>query len=122
MEKNHKIDDMKKHYLLTNTLFIFAFPILGVNAQVSVPEKVLELNEVTVEERRKVIHTERLSDIHNTYITAGRKSEVVKMDGINGNIAEKTGRQIFAKIPGAFVYDMDGSGNQINISTPFLGI
>jgi Fe(3+) dicitrate transport protein len=117
MEKNHKIDDMKKHYLLTNTLFIFAFPILGVNAQVSVPEKVLELNEVTVEERRKVIHTERLSDIHNTYITAGRKSEVVKMDGINGNIAEKTGRQIFAKIPGAFVYDMDGSGNQINIST-----
>jgi Fe(3+) dicitrate transport protein len=117
MEKNHKIDDMKKHYLLTNTLFIFAFPILGVNAQVAVPEKVLELNEVTVEERRKVIHTERLSDIHNTYITAGRKSEVVKMDGINGNIAEKTGRQIFAKIPGAFVYDMDGSGNQINIST-----
>lgn len=33
------------------------------------------------------------------------------------NLAEKTGRQIFAKIPGAFIYDMDGSGNQVNIST-----
>ena len=26
-------------------------------------------------------------------------------------------RQIFAKVPGVFVYDMDGSGNQVNIST-----
>ncbi|SKC00088.1 TonB-dependent receptor family protein [Dyadobacter psychrophilus] len=80
-------------------------------------EKVLDLNEVTIEERKNVIHTERLPDVHNTYIHAGKKSEVIQMGGVNGNIAEKTGRQIFAKIPGVFVYDMDGSGNQINIST-----
>lgn len=35
----------------------------------------------------------------------------------NANIAIKTGRQLFSKIPGVFVYDMDGSGNQLNIST-----
>jgi Fe(3+) dicitrate transport protein len=58
-----------------------------------------------------------LPDVHNTYILAGKKSETIQMAGVNGNIAEKTGRQIFAKIPGVFVYDMDGSGNQINIST-----
>lgn len=80
-------------------------------------EKVFDLNEVTVGERKNTIHTERLPDVHNTYITAGKKSEVIQIDGVNGNIAEKTGRQIFAKIPGVFVYDMDGSGNQINIST-----
>ncbi len=80
-------------------------------------DKVLDLNEVTVGERKGIIHTERLPDVHNTYITAGKKSEVIQIDGVNGNIAEKTGRQIFAKIPGVFVYDMDGSGNQINIST-----
>jgi Fe(3+) dicitrate transport protein len=80
-------------------------------------EKVLDLNEVTVEQRKNVIHTERLPDVHNTYINAGKKSEMIQMDGVNGNITEKTGRQIFAKIPGVFVYDMDGSGNQINIST-----
>ena len=81
------------------------------------PEKVLDLNEVTIEERKNVIHTERLPDVQNTYIHAGKKSEVIQLGGVNGNIAEKTGRQIFAKIPGVFVYDMDGSGNQINIST-----
>lgn len=80
-------------------------------------DKVLDLNEVTVGERKNTIHTERLPDVHNTYITAGKKSEVIQIDGVNGNITEKTGRQIFAKIPGVFVYDMDGSGNQVNIST-----
>lgn len=80
-------------------------------------EKVLDLREVTVGERKNVIHTERLLDVHHTYITAGKKSEVIQIDGVNGNIAEKTGRQIFAKIPGVFVYDMDGSGNQVNIAT-----
>ncbi|KAA0991366.1 TonB-dependent receptor family protein [Dyadobacter aurulentus] len=80
-------------------------------------DKVLDLNEVTIEQRKNTIHTERLPDVHNTYITAGKKSEVVQLEGVNGNIAEKTGRHIFAKIPGVFVYDMDGSGNQINIST-----
>jgi Fe(3+) dicitrate transport protein len=80
-------------------------------------EKVLDLNEVTIEERKNVIHTERLPDVQNTYIHAGKKSEVIQLGGVNSNIAEKTGRQIFAKIPGVFVYDMDGSGNQINIST-----
>ncbi|MCF2486747.1 TonB-dependent receptor domain-containing protein [Dyadobacter sp. CY347] len=80
-------------------------------------DKVLDLNEVTIEERKNVIHTERLPDVQNTYIHAGKKSEVIQLGGVNGNIVEKTGRQIFAKIPGVFVYDMDGSGNQINIST-----
>src|SRR5690606_33789123 len=31
--------------------------------------------------------------------------------------SEKTPRQIFSRVPGVFVYDMDGSGNQVNIST-----
>jgi Fe(3+) dicitrate transport protein len=34
----------------------------------------------------------------------------------NVALTEKYGRQIFAKIPGVFVYDMDGTGNQVNIS------
>ena len=31
-------------------------------------DKVLDLNEVTVEQRKNVIHTERLPDVHQTYI------------------------------------------------------
>jgi Fe(3+) dicitrate transport protein len=32
------------------------------------------------------------------------------------HLAEKTGRQLFSEIPGAMIYDMDGSGNQINVA------
>ncbi|MBC7841724.1 MAG: TonB-dependent receptor [Gemmatimonadaceae bacterium] len=49
-------------------------------------------------------------------ITTGAKSEVVAVSGSTTNIAEKVGRQLFAEVPGVFVYDMDGSGNQVNIS------
>lgn len=112
---------MKTHLLFTvNLLSLFlqhtSFAQSGENAGKEY-NKTLNLNEITVEERKNIIRTERLPDVHNNYITAGKKSEVINLEGVNGNIAEKTGRQIFAKIPGVFVYDMDGSGNQINIST-----
>ncbi|MFT4033584.1 MAG: TonB-dependent receptor, partial [Siphonobacter sp.] len=47
----------------------------------------------------------------------GQKSEVIQLQQVDGNIAEKNIRQIFAKVPGVFAYDMDGSGNQVNIAT-----
>lgn len=61
--------------------------------------------------------TKPLESVHNGYITSGKKSEVIFLQELPANITEKTGRQIFAKVPGAFIYDMDGSGNQMNIAT-----
>jgi len=80
-------------------------------------EEVRHLDEIVIEDRKNNIQVERLPDIHNLNLIAGKKNEVIELGGVNGNLAEKTGRQIFAKIPGVFVYDMDGSGNQVNIST-----
>jgi Fe(3+) dicitrate transport protein len=60
---------------------------------------------------------QKLKDIHGAFIMSGKKSEVIDLSILHGNISEKTGRHIFAKVPGAFIYDMDGSGNQMNFST-----
>ncbi len=73
------------------------------------------LNEVKVRTQRPTI--ERLPQLSGTYLWSGKKSEVISLENIDANIAEKTPRQIFAKVPGVFVYDMDGTGNQTNIST-----
>ncbi|MBN8680339.1 MAG: TonB-dependent receptor [Chitinophagales bacterium] len=73
------------------------------------------LKELNVRAARTTI--DKLPAISNTYLWAGKKSEVIQVENTDANIAEKTPRQIFAKIPGVFVYDMDGSGNQTNIST-----
>ncbi len=75
------------------------------------------LNEITIKGYRPITDIKKLASIYQTYIIAGKKNEVVLVKDMAANLAEKTGRQIFAKIPGAFIYDMDGSGNQVNIST-----
>ncbi|MBK7696001.1 MAG: TonB-dependent receptor plug domain-containing protein [Saprospiraceae bacterium] len=75
------------------------------------------LNEITIKGYRPITDIKQLGSIYQTYIIAGKKNEVVLVKDMAANLAEKTGRQIFAKIPGAFIYDMDGSGNQVNIST-----
>lgn len=59
----------------------------------------------------------RMDSVKGTYLFTGKKNEVINLSNRDAAITEKYGRQIFAKIPGVFVYDMDGTGNQINIST-----
>lgn len=72
------------------------------------------LKEVKV--KTVLSNVDRMQPIVGTRIWSGKKTEVLNIDNIDANIAEKTPRQIFAKVPGVFVYDMDGSGNQVNIS------
>ncbi|MBA4853156.1 TonB-dependent receptor domain-containing protein [Emticicia sp. BO119] len=79
--------------------------------------KVKELEEINILEQRYKNTIERLPLTQGTYLFGGKKSEVINLLGADANIAEKTPRQIFAKVPGVFVYDMDGTGNQTNIST-----
>ncbi len=78
----------------------------------------IQLNDVIVKGyKNRESSVKQLSDIHQNFIVAGKKNEVISVQNLDANISEKTGRQIFAKIAGAFVYDMDGSGNQLNVST-----
>ncbi|MCX6214235.1 TonB-dependent receptor [Spirosoma sp.] len=74
------------------------------------------LNQVTVKGNRTTV-VESLPTIRGTYLMSGKKSEVIRLAEIDANVAEKTPRQLFARIPGVFVYDMDGTGNQINMAT-----
>ncbi|MCC6410604.1 MAG: TonB-dependent receptor, partial [Saprospiraceae bacterium] len=50
-------------------------------------------------------------------LVTGKKNEIISLQRLDANVAERSPRQIFAKVPGVFVYDMDGTGNQINIAT-----
>lgn len=74
------------------------------------------LDEVNVTGLREG-HTQSLPDVQGTYLMGGKRSEVVRMGDIDANIAEKNARQVFARLPGLFVYDMDGTGNQMNVAT-----
>ena len=77
----------------------------------------LQLSEVNIVGQEQRNQVTRLPAISGTYIFDGKKSEVISLKTLDANITDKTGRQIFAKVPGVFVYDMDGAGNQMNIAT-----
>lgn len=79
--------------------------------------KTHQLNEITVTGQSDHRTIESLPEVQKTFIWSGKKNEVINVLNSDANVAEKTPRQIFAKVPGLFVYDMDGTGNQTNIST-----
>ncbi len=103
-------------FLTTFIFFTVAFFYL--TAQTTDTIKQQALQEVTIKSYRfPQQELSNLPEVQKAYINSGKKNEVIQLDGMPANIVEKTGRQLFAKIPGVFVYDMDGSGNQINIAT-----
>ncbi|WP_374191850.1 TonB-dependent receptor family protein [Spirosoma foliorum] len=103
--------------LLSSVAFIQSVSVaIGQSKSTSDSLRSHTLNAVTVKGARSIV-VETLPEIHGTYLMGGKRSEVIRLSEIDANVAEKNPRQIFARIPGVFVYDMDGTGNQVNIST-----
>ncbi|MFN3666387.1 MAG: TonB-dependent receptor family protein [Sediminibacterium sp.] len=73
------------------------------------------INHVTV---NAYLNTSKqlLPEIQGTYLYSGKKTELINLTQVDADLSLKTGRQVFAKVPGVFVYDMDGGGNQVNIA------
>lgn len=84
----------------------------------SLPQVILL--QVEVQTYRHLQDIQRLESVQGTFIYSGKKNEVIDLSQKTVALSEKYGRQIFSKIPGIFVYDMDGTGNQLNISTRSL--
>ncbi|MGB4849610.1 MAG: TonB-dependent receptor [Saprospiraceae bacterium] len=105
---------MMKDFILS-ILVLIPFSIRAQSVADTIPSKTL--NNIIIKSYRVADIPTQLNDVHDAYLIGGRKTEVLPVSELSVNIAEKTGRQIFAKIPGAFIYDMDGSGNQVNIAT-----
>jgi Fe(3+) dicitrate transport protein len=103
-------------------LFICLF-FVAQHLQMAAQEKsadslnVKSLDSVFITSYLKQATLQTLPDQQGTYLFKGKKSEVIKLSQTDANFADKTARQVFAKVPGIFVYDMDGAGNQVNIST-----
>ena len=87
-----------------------------VSAQEGDSIKTKLLKEVEIKGDR-FIDLNRLPKVSGTYIWSGARNEVIQVQNMDINLAEKTPRQFFSKVPGIFVYDMDGSGNAIAVWT-----
>ncbi len=75
------------------------------------------LSDITVVGRNTRQDIHQLPEIVGTHIFAGKKNALVVLDNVQGNIVTNNMRQVMAKVPGIHVWESDGSGIQIGIST-----
>lgn len=80
------------------------------------PLKTKNLPEVVLIKRReRLFALQQLKKVEGTAIYAGKKSEVVLLDGITGNLAANNARQIYSQVVGLNIYDNGDAGLQLNI-------
>lgn len=70
---------------------------------------------VLIKRRERLFSLQRLKKVEGTAIYAGKKSEVVLVDGITGNLAANNARQIYSQVVGLNIYDNGDAGLQLNI-------
>lgn len=75
-----------------------------------------QLSEVVLtQEREKVFALKQLKKVEGTAIYAGKKSEVVLLDNITGNLAANNPRQIYSQVVGLNIYENGDAGLQLNV-------
>lgn len=74
------------------------------------------LPDITVVGRNSKSDYQQLPEVVGTSIYAGKKSALVVMDNVQGNVVTNTMRQVMAKVPGIHVWESDPSGIQVGIA------
>lgn len=85
----------------------------------SSPDTVTEktLDSITISSSLRLNHPSFLKAVEGMNIYAGKKTNSVMLDPAKANLAGNVSRQLFAQIPGLTIWDMSGSGTQINIGS-----
>lgn len=74
------------------------------------------LPDITVVGRYSRSDYQQMPEIVGTNIYAGKKSALIILDNVQGNVVSNTMRQVLAKVPGIHIWESDPSGIQIGIA------
>ncbi|MCB9232303.1 MAG: TonB-dependent receptor [Bacteroidia bacterium] len=73
------------------------------------------LEAVVIEEENSGLGLDRLSAVDGMGIYAGKKNEVIRIDGLTANLATNNARQVFSRVAGLNIWESDGAGLQLGI-------
>lgn len=80
-------------------------------------EEPIWVNSFELLSSRGILGQEKLPEIENFRINAGKKNEVIRVRDIDANLAMNNSRQIFARTPGISIWENDGSGIQLGVAS-----
>ncbi|MCO5725860.1 TonB-dependent receptor domain-containing protein [Robiginitalea marina] len=110
----------------TYTLVVFAFEYQVYESRVELRENrelavglqylSMELSEVVLSQQREQrFALQRLKKVEGTALFAGKKSEVILVDNLTGNLAANNPRQVYNQVVGLNIFDYGDAGLQLNI-------
>ncbi len=102
-------------------LVIGLVTIGDVKAQKSTPQTPVDtisrsLPDITVVGVNSKSDYQQMPEIVGTNIYAGKKSALIVLDNVQGNVVTNTMRQVLAKVPGIHIWESDPSGIQIGVA------
>ncbi|WP_221409056.1 TonB-dependent receptor [Reichenbachiella versicolor] len=118
-----EINNLKDGFY-TLTIFAFQYETLkeritidtDVSLSFQLEQLVTELSEVVINQKKEeVFKLKRLNPVEGTAIYAGKKTEVVLLDNMIGNMAINNARQVYAQIAGLNIYESNDGGLQLSI-------
>ena len=74
------------------------------------------LPDITIVGKNSKSDYQQMPEIVGTNIYAGKKSTLIVLDNVQGNVTTNTMRQVLAKVPGIHIWESDPSGTQIGIA------
>ena len=106
---------MKK--IISNAI-VFLLIINYTHAQIKFQNKdsAKSLPDITVVGKNSKSDYQQMPEIVGTNIYAGKKSTLIVLDNVQGNVVTNNMRQVLAKVPGIHIWESDASGIQIGIA------
>lgn len=100
-------------------VFMFIVPLwlLAQESDQTDSSHIKYLSEITLVGRTNRSDLQQIPEIVGTSIYAGKKSSLLVLKNVEGNVTTNVMRQVMAKIPGIHIWENDGSGIQIGIAT-----
>jgi Fe(3+) dicitrate transport protein len=74
------------------------------------------LNTIEISSAKSTVKS-KLEDVDNFVIYAGKKTDVIQVSKLDANLSSNNMRQILARVSGINIWESEGSGIQIGIST-----
>ncbi|HUQ96976.1 MAG TPA: TonB-dependent receptor plug domain-containing protein [Chitinophagaceae bacterium] len=111
---------MKKCMVRSMLLFWFLCNTCCLNAQHATSADTLAektLDSIIINSTLRLNHPTFLKSVEGMHIYAGKKTNSLLIDPSKANLAQNVSRMVFAQVPGLTLWDMSGSGNQINVGT-----
>lgn len=103
------------HLIFLLTLFIRTNAQRSFNTADTIHEKILD--SIILYASSRLNHTPYLNYTEGLNLFSGKKTNTILLDPAKANLAANVSRLVFSQIPGLMIWDMSGSGTQINVGT-----